>query len=361
MSEPFLTVSLGEVRARGIQLETDEAVAIVLSLGERLGWRNPPRSDVVLLTSSGRVDVRSADEAAARTQSAAGYALLLHELVTERASGRSRVPPRLYGAIASALAQADASPASTPEEFASELRQVLSLAPAEAVIAVMLRWAEVAASGRTEERRERRSSGPNVSELRRQLRESDLHRYALLSQLTRLQPSEHDESGASGVLRLEIPLPTWRSSPRIASSVLERFRRPGHSAHPSPAQVPTAATAAETTTVPVRLTRTVAVACAAWLMGAGVDQTPPAGPHTRTMMQQLPVSAAAAAAPAPSEPSPPPAESVVLVSSQPDPPVPSRTTVKRRVGKARKASAEPAREPEHRNKLMRFVRRLFSA
>jgi hypothetical protein len=360
MPEPFLTVSLGEVHARGVQLETDEAVGIVLSLGERLGWRNPPRSDVVLLTSSGRVDVRGADEAAACTPTVAGYALLLHELLPEPASGRAVVPASLYGAIAGALAHANTPADAHPQEFAFELRRVARVAPAEAVVAVMLRWAESAAAGRTEARRERRSSGPNVSELRRQLRESDLHRYALLSQLTRMQPAPQ-ESSDNSVLRLAIPLPAWRtSSPRIASSMLDRLRRPGHGARPNPNRTPAMQAAALTTTATARMTRTAAVACAAWLMGAGVDQTPPAGPHTRTVAR-VPAPAAADVS---EVDEPPPAESVILVATEPDPPspAPSRSRAKHHVVKARRPVAEPSREPERQhNKLMRFVRRLFSA
>ncbi len=359
MSEPFLTVSLGEVHARGVSLEMEEAAAIVLLLGERLGWRNPPPSDVVLLTSDGRVDVRGADEAAARIPNVAGYALLLHELLPEPSS-RASVPASLYGAIAGALAHADAAAPADSTEFATELRRVLTVAPAEAVVAVMLRWAEAAAAGRTEERRERRSSGPNVSELRRQLRESDLQRFALLSQLTHMQPAARERD--DGVLRLAIPLPAWRTSPRIPSAVLERFRRPLHGTRRDPEMTQVAA-AAHATTATMKMTRTAAVACAAWLMGAGADQTPPAGPHTRTVAS-VPVPAVLPVVETVEPPSPPATEGVVLVSTEPENPAPAprRTLKHHRAGKARKPAPKATREPEHQpNKLMRFVRRLFSA
>jgi hypothetical protein len=362
MSEPFLTVSLGEVRARGVHLETDEAAAIVLLLGERLGWRNPPPADVVLLTSDGRVDVRGADEAAARLPNVAGYALLLHELLPEPSAVRAVVPASLYGAIARALAHADTPNPADSTEFATELRRVLMMAPAEAVVAVMLRWADAAAAGRTEDRRERRSSGPNVSELRRQLRESDLQRFALLSQLTHMQPVPRERD--DGVLRLAIPLPAWRTSPRIPSTVLERFRRPLYGTRRAPDRpVAAKATASPATTVTVRMTRTAAVACAAWLAGAGVDQTPPAGPHTRTVAS-VPVPAAVPVPEAAEPPAPPGTDGVVLVSTQPEHPTPAprRTLKHHRAGKARRPAPEATREPEHQpNKFMRFVRRLFSA
>jgi hypothetical protein len=359
MSEPFLTVSLGEVRARGVRLETDEAVAIVLSLGERLGWRNPPKADVVLLTSCGRVDVRSADEAAARTPSVRDYALLLHELLPEPAAARDGIAVPLYGAIARALAR---PPGDGQEEFRSELQRLVRMAPAEAVVAVMLRWAEAAAAGRPEERRERRSSGPNVSELRRQLRESDLHRYELLSQLTRLQPAPSaGGDGHDNVLRLTIPLMAWRTSPGLASTVLERFRRFDQSVRPRPASLPaTSVVFPEGGVATARVARTVAVACAAWLMGAGMDQTPPAGPHSRAI-PDIPL-ATATSPPAPIESASPPPDDIVLVSTQPAPSAQAHTSVKRRSSKARKSAAEPERTPDHsRNKFLRLVRRLFSA
>jgi hypothetical protein len=184
----------------------------------------------------------------------------------------------------------------------------------------------------------------------------------LLSQLTRLQPAPAvGGDGHDNLLRLMIPLTAWRTSPGLASSVLERFRRPGQSVHPKPALLPVPTVMSpEAAAATVRITRTVAVACAAWLMGAGMDQTPPAGPHTRAI-PGVPV-ATATAPPAPIESTAPPPDGVVLVSTQPAPPAPAHTSVKRRSSKARKTAVEPERTPDRsRNKFLRLVRRLFSA
>src|SRR4051794_29960110 len=103
MSEPLLKVPLAQVRACGVSLRADEAVALVLQLGERLNWQAaPPPPHAIVLQSDGRIEVPAAAGNIGAT--AGSYARLLHELLPEpHAAVGGKVPGGLRLLVARAL------------------------------------------------------------------------------------------------------------------------------------------------------------------------------------------------------------------------------------------------------------------
>ena len=221
MSEPLLRVSLAEIRARGVALRAEEAVAIVLQLGDRLAWQAaPPLLHAIVLQSDGRVEVRADTDAIGAT--AASYAKLLHELLPEPHDGGGKVPGGLRLLVARALGEGGL-PIVTSTAFAAALHRFAPHAAADTIVGVLLRWAE-STSHVAVRQPDRRRSGPSVSDLRQQLRQSDLDRYALLSRISQLEAHTRRAEEAQTV-RVAIPMENEPSaSAPDASTVPQPWR-----------------------------------------------------------------------------------------------------------------------------------------
>jgi len=182
-------VNLAELRGRGIQPSVAEAVAIIFQLGHRLSWQlAPPPSTSILLRSDGTVDVRWPHDAHPAT--AAAFARLLHDLLPAAGAGSEPVPGGLRVLVARALGATPLPPITGGPEFAAGLHRFIDATDPDgiaAIVAAVVQKAAAAATPRVSRRAvaERRASGPSVSELRRQLQESDLARYTLLARLER--------------------------------------------------------------------------------------------------------------------------------------------------------------------------------
>jgi hypothetical protein len=231
MLSPATVVNLAELRGRGVQPSVAEAVAIVFQLGHRLSWHiAPPPPSSVLLQANGTVDVRWPHDAHPAT--AASFARLLHDLLPAAGAGPEPVPGGLRLLVARALGDTPLPPIAGGPEFAAALHRFVDASDPDAIAALVggvVRKAEAAATPRVSRRAvaERRASGPSVSELRRQLQESDLARYTLLA-------------------RLE------RGSPAPAHAAVVRIDQATRSRGSSTAQPPAAGDAVETAAVRVR-------------------------------------------------------------------------------------------------------------
>jgi hypothetical protein len=200
MSEPFLSVTLAELQARGIVLTAEDAVAVVTLVGDSLHWSAaPPTPDNIVLRSDGRVEARHPRENTLVT--AADYAALLHQLLPEPGGARSRpVHGGVRILVARALGQTDLPPIVWPQQFAKTLARFAPSNTSELIVGLLVRWADVAAQHRpAPARTERRHSGPGVTHLRLALREADLERYALRQRLSEATRSAADTGSCSGM------------------------------------------------------------------------------------------------------------------------------------------------------------------
>lgn len=184
---PLLRAAIDELRHRGVELDAAEAIAVVLAVGDALGWRTgPPPLAGLMLRSDGLVDVDGVTDDESATAEA--YARLLDQLLPEPGSGRGGVPGGVRLLIARATNQTDLPPVVVPQQFATLLRRFAPPSVPESIVAVMLRWAEAAAdAGGPPLRRDddRRGTGPTTSQLRNFLLEGDLERYAMRQRLAR--------------------------------------------------------------------------------------------------------------------------------------------------------------------------------
>jgi hypothetical protein len=175
------TMTLGDLRARGVHLRADEAVAIAQQL---LGGTAETRDDhppygllseeTVAIDHDGRVYWC----ASAATPSAGEVGVFLHDLLED--SGSS-MPGGLRYAIGRALREVEAPPFDSLDEFSATLRR-FEKEPAAAVIARLharsRRSTAIEKYVPTQYRgSERRRRMPSSTELRRQLRDSDKRLY----------------------------------------------------------------------------------------------------------------------------------------------------------------------------------------
>jgi hypothetical protein len=388
MSEPLLKVPLAELRACGVSLRADEAVALVLQLGERLNWQAaPPPAHAIVLQSDGRIDVRAAAGEIGAT--AASYARLLHELLPEpHAAVGGKVPGGLRLLVARALGDGGL-PIVTPEAFATALARFAPASTADALVGVLVRWAESTSHVTVVRRPERRRSGPSVSDLRQQLRQSDLQRYALLSRLSQLESTDRldleslDQQEDEKTVRVAIAIDEERAdvgAPDSPSPVLPMpavstpARPPADTSSvtavtarsPEPAVVTTGASSSGNLpfTIPAyqiaatrRLTRVAAVPLLAILIGFAVEAPRLLAPEP---LPSVPPVSAVPIRP-PSLPPPVVPEYSSAVPGQSNQPVTTRLTPVKQTRTARAGKEQRKRRSPTRSKFLGWVKRLFLA
>jgi hypothetical protein len=174
------TMTLGDLRARGVHLRADEAVAIAQQLigGAESRDARPPygllSEETVAIDPDGRVSCC----ASAATPSVGEVGIFLHDLLEDPGSP---MPGGLRYAIGRALLEVEAPPFDSLDEFSAVLHR-FEKEPAATVIARLHARARrstaiekyVPTQYRGSERRRRM---PSSTELRRQLRDSDRRLY----------------------------------------------------------------------------------------------------------------------------------------------------------------------------------------
>jgi hypothetical protein len=163
---------------------------------------------------------------------AASYARVLHDLLPEPGAGGGKVPGGLRVLVARALGATTLPRLTGARAFGEGLRRFAPDPPGEAIVAVLLRWAEAASRSAPAARNERRQSGPTISELRRQLHESDLDRYALMARLAQLDGGRRAEdvalrimSGSRHELAVAAPAGSTGQTGLRAHAALDRVQR----------------------------------------------------------------------------------------------------------------------------------------
>jgi hypothetical protein len=184
-----MQVTLQDLVQRGTRLRAEEAVAVVIAVGERLGWSTaPPAPDRITLSSAGSVEVAPFEP---EPQDARAYAQLLHLLLPDTAAGGAfQVPGALRLAVARGIGAIDLPPFASAAAFGSSVRRFVTRTPAALVAALVERTAATAEGGeapvaapagdRSRHAVERRRNAPRVDVLRRLLHEADLERFELL-------------------------------------------------------------------------------------------------------------------------------------------------------------------------------------
>jgi hypothetical protein len=172
------TMTLAELRARGVRFRADEAVAIAQQLmcgAAESRDAHPPYGLLSEETVAIGPDGRLYCSASATTPSVAEVAILMQELLEEPGSA---VPGGLRYAIGRALLEVEAPPFDSLDEFRSALgRFEQALAPA--VLTRLYSRAAISASNAPADLPaayrgiERRRHMPSSTELRRQLRDTD--------------------------------------------------------------------------------------------------------------------------------------------------------------------------------------------
>jgi hypothetical protein len=180
---PLLKVSLAELRARSIQLAGHEAIAVVLGVGRSLAWlKAPPPPVAIALRSDGGIEVQDIEDSQATAES---YAQLLDALLPEPGSGAGPMPGGVRMLIARATGRTELPPIVDARTFGESLERFAPASVGDAIVSVMLRWAETTTDGsvRIARQADRRASGPTASELRGFLQEVDLERYVMRQRL----------------------------------------------------------------------------------------------------------------------------------------------------------------------------------
>jgi hypothetical protein len=185
-------VTLAELVKR--PLTAEEAVGIIVGLGERLGWATaPPEADRVTVTSAGTVDVTPFEPQPADPRA---YAQLLHELLPDAGAGEPfHVPGALRLAVARGLGAIDLPPFPDAQAFGRNVGRFAGGPPAAAIASAVQRLApagerrgadvDAAAPPPAAARVERRTNTPRVDVLRQLLHEGDLERHALIEAAAR--------------------------------------------------------------------------------------------------------------------------------------------------------------------------------
>jgi hypothetical protein len=217
--DPFLRVTVRQLRAGGCDLHADEAVAAVLSIGRALQWQCvPPAADDLVFCSDGRV-AGSAVEA--RPAMAADFARLLHALLPEPGTQREgRVPGGVRVLVARALGASTLPPVVDAAAFGRSLERFAPEPLEHLVAGLVVRWAEQVAHGpepspRTDVLPDRRAARCRISQLRADLLEADLDRYALRRRLaghasdSSGPPAPPDRPGAAAAGRARTNVLAW--------------------------------------------------------------------------------------------------------------------------------------------------------
>jgi len=131
-------ISLANLQASAVSWQADEAIALVVQVGERLRWRDaPPPPESIYVAEDGVVELFAPPGPPA---TAAPYAELLHRLLPEPEPGRaSKVPGRVRIMVARALGQTALPPLVSAEEFGSRLKTVVSDQPSVVLAGVFAR------------------------------------------------------------------------------------------------------------------------------------------------------------------------------------------------------------------------------
>jgi Tol biopolymer transport system component len=234
-------VTLAELVKR--PLTAEEAVGILVGLGERLGWATaPPDAQRVTVTSGGTIDVTPFEPQPAAPQA---YAQLLHELLPEAGAGEPfHVPGALRLAVARGLGEIDLPPFPDARAFGRNVERFAGGSPAAAIATAVQRLAP-SASG---ERRgadvdaaapppatapvERRMNTPRVDVLRRLLHEGDLERHALIEAAARRAATVSARPPADAVADLPLRLVPKAVSERATPGDV----RPAETARPTAAR-----------------------------------------------------------------------------------------------------------------------------
>ena len=116
-------ISLASLQAKAVRWRSDEAIAFLVQLGERLRWRDtPPPAESIYLLADGTVELGGLGGPPATAER---YAELLHALLPEPERGRlSKVPGRVRILVARALGQTTLPPLISAEEFGTRLKTV---------------------------------------------------------------------------------------------------------------------------------------------------------------------------------------------------------------------------------------------
>ena len=225
-------ISVPELRARGVVLQSHEAVVIaqrVIQPTKPFAVREsdgPPSLENVLLNADGSVVCRRS----ASTPSVSEIGALLRELL----SGTTGVPGGLRYAIGRALLEVEGPPFDSIEAFSRSLARYEQGERDEVLRHLLERFNDAARVScgaplalqprSTRTRRERRTAGPRVDELRRQLRDADARMFDQINRRSR----QLDNSIADPLDRFEqLPVvppprasePAFWSAPAIAASM----------------------------------------------------------------------------------------------------------------------------------------------
>jgi hypothetical protein len=205
MTQDYQALTLADLSASGTALTPEEAVALTLSIAERLGWSEPPLDPaLIVVRHDGTVHLpRPANAAPALPRQ---YADLLQRLLSfGRADGHGRVPGALLLLVARARGEIDLPPFASADEFRQALLRLLPRPCAQVIAAGMSRWRPTPVEPTPPARApERRVTGPRVDELRRMLRDADLERIALAD---RIRQQEASAAAASHPQRVARPWP----------------------------------------------------------------------------------------------------------------------------------------------------------
>jgi hypothetical protein len=164
MSVMTYTISIAQLRARGVTLTPTEAVAVCQTLIHSEGTPKPhppfgpPTADTLFVADDGSVVCLSC----AATPAVSELARLLQTLLPD---GTAAVPGGLRYAIGRALLDVEAAPFDSLADFSHALERY-EHGPRNEVIRGLVKRAG-----------ERRRNGPSTTELRRQLREMDRQLY----------------------------------------------------------------------------------------------------------------------------------------------------------------------------------------
>ncbi|HJZ71653.1 MAG TPA: hypothetical protein VKE51_07915 [Vicinamibacterales bacterium] len=199
-------ISVAELRARGVVLQPHEAVVIaqrVIQPTKPFVVREsdgPPSLENVLLNADGSV----ACARSASTPSISEIGTLLRELL----SGTTRVPGGLHYAIGRALLEVEGPPFDSIEAFSRSLARFEQGERDEVLRHLLERFNDAARAScgaplarprSMPNRRERRTSGQRVDELRRQLRDADARMFDQINRRSR----QLDSASADPLARFE--------------------------------------------------------------------------------------------------------------------------------------------------------------
>ena len=184
MAQEHQALTLADLAADGTVLTPEEAVALTLSIAERLGWSEPPL-DPALIVVRGDGTVHLPRPANAAPALPAQYAELLQRLLSfGRTNEHGGVPGALLLLLARARGEIDLPAFASADEFRHALIRFLPRPSTQVIATGMSRWRPAPVAPPSPARvPERRVTGPRVDELRRMLRDADLERIKLAARI----------------------------------------------------------------------------------------------------------------------------------------------------------------------------------